>query len=966
MPDIQYIGENLLPRQIGHLGVVLSFVAALLAAISYSFSTNQQNKELIGVGATSWRSLGRWSFGVHGVSVLTIIGSIFYVMINKRFEYFYAHSHVDTDLEFRYVFAAFWEGQEGSFLLWMFWHVGLGAFIILRGVLGKKSENVWESPVLGTLAMIQVFLSSMILGLHFGWGEHIIKWGSNPILLLREANDAPIFAQADYVEKIKNSAKGLNPLLQNYWMTIHPPTLFLGFASTSIPFCYAIAGLWTKKYTEWLRPALPFALFSGTILGTGILMGGVWAYEALSFNGYWAWDPVENMSLVPWIVLVAGIHTNLISRATGQSLRATFAFYIGTFLLILYSTFLTRSGVLGDTSVHAFSEIGLEWQLVLFQTFFMGLSGYFFVKNYRHIPNPLKEEAISSREFWMFIGSLVLLLSVVFISFTTSIPVFNKVIGYFNPSFKKMTAPVDVVAHYNKTQLWIGVFMGLLSATAQFLRYKEFNFASYRVTLGKHLGVSLLLSLVLTGLCMQWISATAWQFVLLLFAGIFTTVSNGSYIVSFLRKNLSAAGSPIAHLGFGLLLVGIMASGIDKRWISSNRFAMEGLINFSEDQFNKNILLMKGSPMFMNGYQVIYEGDTTYGLRRDFTLKFRRLDTTKMNTVRIKGGLMPALDSFTTHPHILYAKNTGKIASTNPDTKHYWNYDIFTHVASLPPSEQDPELAHAQEDSLKYVEYSLATDEAIFPKITLKQTPQYSVKIEGLDMNPKHPKYIAEEKDVAVGVKLAFMRGKDTVYRAEPIVLLRGENVYQLPVTVNELGIRVKAESAIFDKIFVADKDLKYSEYVFKQGETKQIGSKTVTFQSVEPNPEVKGFKIEPNDLSFAANLKVTEGGVDYAVAPVYVIRGTQPIPLKDEIPALGMNFVISKVDPDTREMHFKIAESDPKLKKTPISIAENAERNDFVVLEATINPGINLVWVGSLLMIFGLGMAMVFRIRKG
>ena len=104
---------------------------------------------------------------------------------------------------------------------------------------------------------------------------------------------------------------------------------------------------------------------------------------------------------------------------------------------------------------------------------------------------------------------------------------------------------------------------------------------------------------------------------------------------------------------------------------------------------------------------------------------------------------------------------------------------------------------------------------------------------------------------------------------------------------------------------------------------------------------------------------------MDYAVAPVYVIRGTQPSPLKDEIPALVMNFVISKVDPDTREMHFKIAEIDPKLKKTPIAIAENAERNDFVVLEATINPGINLVWVGSLLMIFGLGMAMVFRIRK-
>ena len=139
MNEIQYVGENLLPRQIGHFGVLLSFVAALVATISYFLATQKQNK---GVDTEGWQRLGRWSFGVHGVAVLTIISSIFYVMITKRFEYFYAHSHVDTDLPFRYVFAAFWEGQEGSFLLWTFWHVGLGAFIILRGVWGSAKLRI--------------------------------------------------------------------------------------------------------------------------------------------------------------------------------------------------------------------------------------------------------------------------------------------------------------------------------------------------------------------------------------------------------------------------------------------------------------------------------------------------------------------------------------------------------------------------------------------------------------------------------------------------------------------------------------------------------------------------------------------------------------------------------------------------------------------------------------------------------
>ena len=163
MNEIQYIGENLLPRQMGHISVVLSFVSALLATISYFFATQKQNKGIDTEGGASWQRLGRWSFGIHSIAILTLIGTVFYVMIAKRFEYFYAHSHVDAELPFQYIFAAFWEGQEGSFMLWMFWHVGLGAFIILRGM------KDWENPVIATLACVQVFLTSMVLGLHFGW-----------------------------------------------------------------------------------------------------------------------------------------------------------------------------------------------------------------------------------------------------------------------------------------------------------------------------------------------------------------------------------------------------------------------------------------------------------------------------------------------------------------------------------------------------------------------------------------------------------------------------------------------------------------------------------------------------------------------------------------------------------------------------------------------------------------------------
>ena len=176
----------------------------------------------------------------------------------------------------------------------------------------------------------------------------------------------------------------------------------------TIPFCYAIAGFWRKEYKEWILMAMPWGLFATAILGTGILMGGAWAYEALSFGGYWSWDPVENGVLVPWLILVAGLHANLIAKHTGHANKMTFALYSLAFFLTLYSTFLTRSGVLGETSAHAFTELGLEWQLVIFMLFFLAFSLFWYIRRYKDVPKPQREEQIYSREFWMFIGSLIL------------------------------------------------------------------------------------------------------------------------------------------------------------------------------------------------------------------------------------------------------------------------------------------------------------------------------------------------------------------------------------------------------------------------------------------------------------------------------------------------------------------------------------------------------------------------------
>ena len=160
--------------------------------------------------------------------------------------------------------------------------------------------------------------------------------------------------------------KGLNELLHNPWMVIHPPILFVGYALLAVPFAFALAGLWRRDYDGWARQALPWTLAGWSFLGLALLLGGYWAYETLGWGGYWGWDPVENSALVPWLTATALLHALLVQRTSGGFRRASFALAILTYLLVFYATFLTRTGVLSSFSVHSFVEEGLKWIMTSF------------------------------------------------------------------------------------------------------------------------------------------------------------------------------------------------------------------------------------------------------------------------------------------------------------------------------------------------------------------------------------------------------------------------------------------------------------------------------------------------------------------------------------------------------------------------------------------------------------------------
>lgn len=934
MQDIHYIGEHLLPGRLGHFFILLALVSALLSILAFRKTTlNPLDR--------SWLRLSRISWGIHAISILSVIGLIFYMMVSQMYEYDYVWHHVSDDLPMKYIFSAFWEGQEGSFLLWMFWHVILGTVVIL-------TAKRWEPGVMTWLSLIQLILVSMIAGVYFA---DDFRMGSSPFLLLRDTMNIPLFNNPNYLPLIEGN--GLNPLLQNYWMTIHPPTLFLGFASVSIPFCFAMTGLWEKDHTAWLKPVMPWTLFSTGILGLGILMGGAWAYEALSFGGYWAWDPVENMSLVPWIVLLAALHGNFVTRHTGHSLKSTYLFYIISFLLVVYSTFLTRSGILGEESVHAFTEMGLEWQLVGFIFIIASLGGYFMLTRYKAMPVVRKEEVIQSREFWMFVGSMILLFSAILITFSTSIPVWNKLIDVYGSLMGKgdmepyhKAIPINPIDHYNRFQLWIVVLLAIISGAGQMLRFNAMGWETMRAKFIKHISISAVVGGLLALLLSRWILLPSWQYTVMLIAASFGVISNVDYMISFSKGKLTSMASALSHGGFAIMLIGIMASGLNKRIISENRFAQEGLaegLNAGE-----NVFLIKNSPMFMNDYWVTYKSDTLEGLTRKYEVEFIKL-TEKGDTI----------EHFTTHPDILYNRKLTKVATANPNTKRYLDRDVFTYIAGLPPEQQDKANLQKVDSMLKYNLHTLMIGDT-------SHIGSYTVRLDSITLGTNNKEYVKEEDDLVLSGNLTVTDSTGTRHQTiYPTLVVRKGLMYSMTDQVNDFNLRARLSPAAMDSLMPMDDALSYEPLTFKNGETKTWKDLTLTMQGIDRNVNHPNYKAEEGDIAIQGIFRITKKGIaDHIARPLFFIRDGSPLNMKAFIPDLGLHLKLERIDPEKEEFYVYVAKSSD-VPGLAVEFAKDVPRNDYIVLEAILFPGINLFWSGSLIMLLGMFLGLYKRLRR-
>lgn len=531
---------------IGSILVKLAFISCVLA-VTFYFQTHLRNDN-------RYLKWARLCFHATVVIVMVTAAVLLYLILTHQFQYSYVWSYSSRELSLPLLISTFYAGQEGSFMLWTLFTSFIGIFLMQ-----DSAKKGYEPQVMTVFGLIELFLLTMLL----------VK---NPFTHVWETWEGQV--NAGFVPA---NGRGLNPLLQNYWMVIHPQVMFSGFAAMGVPYAYAVAALMKRDYTNWIKPATPWLVYGCVVLGTAIMMGGFWAYETLGWGGYWGWDPVENSSLVPWLMGVAAIHTTLSQRKSGAFIKTNLVLSMLCFIFVLYSTFLTRSGVLGETSVHSFVDPGMwaYWFLVSMLALFIGLGVTMLILRRKDMPRGSLNHEYFSREFALFLGSVALVCTGLLVSVGTSSPLITGI-------FQGKTTAVDT-SYYSTTTLPLGIIIGILCGLAQLLWWTRSN----KTELRENLKLPTLLALVTT-LVLVIFKVRDVMLALFVFGAAFALFSNLLVGWRIMRGSPKFAGGSIAHIGIAVMFLGFAAS--------------------SRYDNKVTVSLPEGKPVEALGYKLTYVG----------------------------------------------------------------------------------------------------------------------------------------------------------------------------------------------------------------------------------------------------------------------------------------------------------------------------------------------------------------------
>ncbi|MGP1366635.1 MAG: cytochrome c biogenesis protein CcsA [Schwartzia sp. (in: firmicutes)] len=450
----------------------------------------------------SYRRLATAAAFLSFFGALTASGALLFFILTDRFDIAYVANYSAKELPLLYKVSAFWAGQAGSFLLWLFIHALTGC------VLARKKDL---SP--------------------FGFAVYMAL---QAVLALFVMGQSPFLS----AETAATNGIGLNPLLQDPWMAVHPPLVFIGYALLAVPFCYSVGSLLDRpEDAAWLESARRWGLAAWGFLGAGIFVGGYWAYKVLGWGGYWGWDPVENSSLVPWLIAGVFLHVLRVARVRRAALSVTHLAAIFAFSLALYGTFLTRSGILGDFSVHSFSGTSLSLSLAAVTGIVTTAALLLLLVRGKRLPEGALYPAHDSREFFLLLGALLLVFVSVIVFLGMSMPLLTQLVG----------APAAVDTNfYVRTTLPLAVAIAAVMGVGVLRRYgaggvplaKGALIAAFLLGIAAALlvGVRSLLSLLLSGAAVLAVAGTG---------------------IAGKEKRLGFGGA-IAHLGAALALLAMV------------------------------------------------------------------------------------------------------------------------------------------------------------------------------------------------------------------------------------------------------------------------------------------------------------------------------------------------------------------------------------------------------------------------
>ena len=835
-------------------GTVLLWAAFMLLL------TSTVGYVLVVRGDASWRRLARQAYVLMTVAIVVAAGLLMYLFVTHDYRLFYVTAYSDNSLPLRYLISSFWAGQEGSFLLWIFWGALLGLPLM-------RFARHYESRVM-------IFYNMTVLSL--------------VILLLKQ--DPFRFHKGLTAATIPMDGQGLNPLLQNPWMVIHPPIMFLGYASLAIPFSFALAGVWMKQYDEWTKASLPWVLLSLVTLGTAIMLGGYWAYETLGWGGYWGWDPVENASLVPWLMTGALTHGILLQRGRKRFRRLNLVLAVLAYLLVVYATFLTRSGVLADFSVHSFVDLGITGWLVFNMMFFLLLSIGVLAWRWRDVPTEGGDEPFLSRTIFFVIGIVLLMSTSFMVAVGTSAPLISRLWS---------SKPSQVGPHfYNTVGMPLAIAFGLFLGSIPFLAWKGPAKAAGRRLLYV-IGVVAVLTVLGFVAGVHRPESVAYMT-----AALFCVVSNFWTVGEKARRGQwRAAGGYVTHVGLGLMLLAFLTTGL---YDSSSKVKLE-----------------QGKPTKVLGYTLTFQGV--------------QKPTPQSRDAMVVKVTPPSGKSFLLEPKMWVNRKSNQLVA-NPDIRVFLTRDLY-----LAPVEYNPEKEPPVSGTLR-----LTQDQAASFK-------KWQLEFKGFDMSKQN----VVPGALTVGTIIELKRPGVEPVELEPTVISTSEGVQALPVAIpgtpaGKIRISgVNASSGMVEVQLLGLGGGVARSAVMHKGESLSYKDLKITFDDFD----LSDFDPQAGRIHIGAVFEVEHNGKTVEVEPRF--RGGQeggPQILPAEIPdSGGMTLSLGKISANDGTAELKVF--DPNMPPQPPQPAS-------LVLDVSIKPLISLVWVGTLVVIAGIILAIGLRRR--